>query len=106
MYLSLAPGLDSPVIVSGRDKVAHLFAYAVLMFWFMQIVSGTSSRLAAATGLVSLGIALEVVQAILPYRTFELLDIAANTLGVGLGWLAAPPRSINVLAAIESIVSN
>ena len=51
------------------------------------------------TGFVGMGIALEFVQGALGYRSFELADMAANTLGVAAGWIAAqlmparPPRS-------------
>ena len=89
---------------SGGDKIAHLLAYAVLMFWFMQIFTASPSRLVIATGLLLLGVGLEIVQVVLPFRTFELLDVASNAAGIGLGWVVAPPRAINVLVTIESLV--
>jgi glycopeptide antibiotics resistance protein len=36
-----------------------------------------------------MGIALEFVQGELGYRTYDLVDIGANSLGVLLGWAAA-----------------
>lgn len=90
VYFSLTrspPGIEA----LPNDKVGHLIAYLVLTFWFVQIYRGWP-RIAYAAGFVLLGIALEVIQGQTTYRTFEIYDVIANTLGVvvGLGFGLTP----------------
>ena len=105
IYLSLARLEFDVLPPQGGDKVGHVLAYATLAFWFMQvyIVSGTRMRIAMA--LVALGIVLEILQGFTGYRTYDYADMAANTIGVALGWIASPPRTPGVLSRIERFVS-
>lgn len=100
IYLSVARDLPDPGLVGG-DKSAHVIAYATLMFWFCQAVLARGARCALACALIALGIALEFVQSAIGYRALEGLDMAADAAGVAIGWLAAAPRSPNVLSLIE-----
>jgi glycopeptide antibiotics resistance protein len=59
------------------------------MFWFSLLYLRTPTRAAYAAGLIVLGVGLEFVQGALGYRSFELLDMTANTTGVMLGWAVA-----------------
>ena len=87
VYLSLTP--SPPTMgVEGGDKLGHFFAYAVLASWFCRFYFGMA-RLAYLLGFVALGVALEFGQRASGYRSFELADMAANTLGVAAGWGAA-----------------
>jgi hypothetical protein len=86
-WLSLAPSLP-PVELAYGDKLGHLAAYGLLMFWFAQLYA---VRVLYAAGFVAMGVALEFLQAQTGYRSFELLDMAANALGVLIGWAAALP---------------
>ena len=70
------------------DKLEHAFAYACIMFWFAQLYVRNPVRLAYAAGIVALGVALEFIQAHVG-RDFELADMAADAVGVALGWAAA-----------------
>jgi VanZ family protein len=88
VWLSLTPSPPKVDIHSG-DKLGHLFGYGVLMFWFAQLYA---RRLGYAAGFIALGIALEVLQGRLGYRSLEGLDMLANTAGVLLGWGAARLR--------------
>jgi VanZ family protein len=94
VWVSLTP---SPPQVDFResDKVGHLLAYGVLMFWFGQLYA-RQTRFLYGAGFVVMGIGLEIAQSALGYRTFDLADIAANTLGVLAGWGAARvlPRAL------------
>ena len=72
------------------DKLAHLCEY--LLFAWLLVQAATASRWSAtkrsllAFALpVSYGIFLEGVQAFLPYRSAEVMDVVANTVGVGMG---------------------
>jgi glycopeptide antibiotics resistance protein len=59
------------------------------MFWFCLFYLTTGARIAHAAAFVAMGIALEFIQGALGYRSFEVFDMYANTLGVLLGWAAA-----------------
>lgn len=100
VYLSLTPTPPDLGVAQG-DKLGHLAAYASMMWWFSQLHPRFRSRLAWAAAFVGLGIGLEFVQRATGYRSFELADMAADTLGVLLGWLAAPPRLPNLLAWLD-----
>lgn len=66
------------------DKLNHLAAYALLMFWFAQL---TPRRLRLATALLALGGILELAQGLTGYREASLQDMVANALGLALGAL-------------------
>jgi VanZ family protein len=85
VWLSLTPSLP-PIDVSHGDKAGHVFAYAVLMFWFAQLYA---RRVFFAVGFIAMGIALEFAQGASGYRSFDVIDMAANALGVLAGWAAA-----------------
>lgn len=86
LVFSLGPtALDES---SGHtDKIMHLAGYAVLMFWWAQLVVHQRWKLAVAVALF--GIAIEGLQGLTPDRQPDLLDALANSGGVLLGWLAA-----------------
>jgi VanZ family protein len=97
IYLSLMPHPPEIRVVDG-DKIAHVGVYASLMAWFAQPLLHARARSWTAIGLIALGIALEFAQSATAYRSFEYADMTADTLGVVLGWVLAPPRLPNVLA--------
>ncbi len=81
----MPPALDDS---SGHtDKFVHLAGYALLMFWWAQLVGERRWKLAIAV--ILFGIAIEGLQGLTPTRQPDLLDVLANTSGVMLGWLAA-----------------
>jgi VanZ family protein len=88
VWLSLTPAPPDIDIAYG-DKLGHFAAYGLLMFWFSQLYDKRKTRIAYAAGFVAMGIALEFIQGALGYRTYEVFDMYANTLGVLLGWAAA-----------------
>jgi VanZ family protein len=81
----MPPALDSS---SGHaDKLVHLAGYAVLTFWWAQLVIRQRWKLAITV--VLFGAAIELLQGLTPARQPDLLDALANSAGVLLGWLAA-----------------
>lgn len=82
------------------DKLAHLFGYALLMFWWAQLV--TQRRWKLALAVVMFGIGIELLQGLTPDRLPDPLDALANLGGVLLGWLAArlSPNLVNRFAAL------
>jgi len=85
LVLSLTPPMLNEA--GHTDKIVHLSGYAVLMFWWAQVVTRQRWRLAVAV--VLFGIAIELLQGLTPNRQPDVLDALANTGGVLLGWLAA-----------------
>ena len=82
VYLSVANLALPRIDFSIGDKVNHFVAYGFLMGWFGQLVKTTSRRLLIASGLILMGLVLEIVQGTLPYRLFDWFDVVANSLGV------------------------
>lgn len=64
------------------DKLMHFTAYFVLMIWFAGLYPrGKHVRVGAA--LLALGVALDILQGVATRtRSFELLDIAADAVGI------------------------
>jgi len=87
------------------DKLGHLLGYGVLMFWFCQLYAARRARMAYAVGFAALGVGLELAQHSLGYRTYEPFDMAANALGVALGWAAALASGGRLLARLEATLS-
>lgn len=104
VWLSLMPSPPTIDIAQG-DKLGHFLGYGILMFWFCQLYAARRTRLAYAFGFAALGVALELAQRTLGYRSFEPFDMAANALGVGLGWAAALASGGRLLARLEAALS-
>jgi len=85
VFLSLTPSPPDTGVEHG-DKLGHLLAYGLLMFWFCFLYRYRYTRLAYGIGWIALGIALEFAQGATGYRSFEVADMMANSLGVLLGW--------------------
>jgi len=88
VWLSLTPSPPRLDLESG-DKLGHFLGYAGLMFWFGFLYRAARARIGYALLWIAMGVALEFAQAAGGYRSFELADMAANTLGVLAGALAA-----------------
>lgn len=104
IYLSLMHNPPSLDIVEG-DKLQHIAAYSVLMVWFAQLTSELRQRRVTAASLLALGIAIEFAQLASGYREFEVADMAADAVGIGVGWLLAPPRLPNFLAWAQQVAA-
>ena len=99
LLLILMPGNNMPDTniwnILTFDKFAHLFVFAVLVF--LLIIGYTKQytytwlkfnavKSSLITG-VGYSFVLEVSQALVPERTFDLTDMLANTIGCFLGSL-------------------
>ncbi len=93
-----------PITLPGKegDKFGHIIAYGTLMFWFAQLYVRRAARAWWALGFVAMGIALEFVQGLTDYRTFEVADMVADATGVLLGWIGSPPRTPHLIRFAES----
>jgi VanZ family protein len=88
IWLSLTPS-PPKVDFQQSDKLGHFLAYGSLMLWFCLLYAASKTRIAYAVGFVAMGVGLEFIQGMLGYRTYEVFDMLANTIGVLLGWAAA-----------------
>jgi len=101
IYLSLTtsgvPGLGGLL----NDKVSHGLGYFGLMLWFAQIFMVNKIRFFIALAFIAMGVVLEFLQGYGGVRVYEVADMAANTTGVVLGWIAAIMGLDHILARVE-----
>jgi VanZ family protein len=88
VWLSLTPS-PPEVDFEKSDKLGHLLAYGLTMFWFAQLYAARPARVAYAALFILMGVGLEFIQGALGYRTYEVFDMYANSAGVLLGWAVA-----------------
>jgi VanZ family protein len=90
------PDMDAPVM--RWDKLHHALGHGLLAAWAAMLFEDRRALLLALFGLIGFGITIEGMQAMLPWRSAEVLDIVANALGVVLGGtIAATPLSRTLL---------
>ena len=83
--LSLMP--HPPAIdVQNGDKYGHLAMYGGTMWWWGQYWTKFRQRLALAIIFALMGVAIEFIQGWSGWRSFEVMDMLANSVGVLLGW--------------------
>jgi VanZ family protein len=90
IFLSLTPHPPEPVHFDNADKFEHALAYAALSFWFCHIYKTKHARLLVIVALAGLGVALEYVQGWTGYRTFDVMDMLADSVGVVMGFVLTP----------------
>lgn len=100
VWLSLTPDPVPAPDVEGID-VNHFIAYFTLMMWWAQLVRGGGPRAGVAAGLVAMGVALELAQALTGYRTYDVRDMRDNAIGVGAAYLLAFTPLGRALQALE-----
>jgi len=99
MITSVLPGM--PIFtVQYSDKIFHATTYFILMGWFSGIYLPSRFWL-IALAFALLGVALEFLQTLFPYRFFDPWDIAANISGVAIAWLVAVAGMSNWCQLIE-----
>jgi VanZ family protein len=100
--LSLLPVRGPDLDLPNADKLNHAVAYIVLMIYFGQLVGANRRRRAmVVAGLVGYGITIELLQALMPPRSAELADLAANATGIVIGLLLLRTPAGGLLIAIE-----
>ncbi len=105
IYLSLIPIPPIKAMdFAFSDKVGHLFVYGVMAFWFGQIAGRRPVSLLIAFLLALLGVVLEFLQGATGYRTFQLSDMAANTVGAAAGLLLSWTRLGNFVLVLERVL--
>jgi len=101
VYASLMRNPPDLTHIQGGDKVEHAVAYFILTFWFSLIYVKNRVRWTIGITFIFLGVAMEYLQRMTGYRTFEYADMAANTVGVLCALFAAQTPLARGLAAVE-----
>lgn len=89
-YLATAP-LDAVPLLSLGDKVLHAAAFLLLAALLDYSFPASAFTGAKISTLLVYGIAIEITQHFLPFRSFSLLDWLADAGGVSLYVVAATP---------------
>jgi VanZ family protein len=97
---SLSPTMPPPPGLHG-DKVEHLIAYGSLAYWWGMLYPERTQRWLACLLFILMGIGLEFAQGATGYRTFDVLDMAANTAGALLGRMAVETPFGRLLGALD-----
>ncbi|MDY0133258.1 MAG: VanZ family protein [Desulforegulaceae bacterium] len=84
-FLSIIPGgKSSEIAIPGMDKLVHFVFYLVLavLFFYSEIFKKFRAEFLIILFCSSFfGVFIECIQAIIPWRSFELKDMIANFLG-------------------------
>jgi VanZ family protein len=80
---------DVDVGIQHNDKLLHFLAYFILAGWFVQLYHTQSTRILIVLFAVALGLVLEFLQGTISYRSFDWIDVMANTLGALTAYLLA-----------------
>ena len=88
-FLSLTRvGTVQPVNFKYLDKIEHGIAYMVLsFFWLLSLRNKKVTKLVIILFCIIYGVIMEVLQSTTSYRTFDYMDMIANSLGAGLGFI-------------------
>jgi VanZ family protein len=88
VFLSLGPATGPELPLPEGDKWGHALAYAVATWWWGMLYVRSRTRWLLCAAFIVLGVALEFVQGLTDYRTFDVLDMAADAAGAVLARLA------------------
>ncbi|MBN1833327.1 MAG: VanZ family protein [Deltaproteobacteria bacterium] len=100
-FLTLTPSPPDIGDFPESDKIGHFVAYSVMMLWFGFIYLRGRRYMRVGLAFIVMGIALELIQGMLDYRSFSTLDMGANVCGVMIGWLLARTRLADALVYVE-----
>ena len=100
-FLSLTSSPVPDMGIDNGDKLGHFIAYAVLMGWFAQIYTSISKRLLLVFGFILMGVAIEYVQGMTEYRSFQYMDMVEDGLGVLLAFVATHGPLASLLVRFE-----
>ncbi len=103
-YLCLRRSTGTTPSFAHLDKIIHFSAYFIMMSYFAQILKKSSYKKAFIAFLL-MGVLIEFLQLMTGYRSFELLDMVANTSGLLMGWLIFGNYFSNILLFVEKLLN-
>lgn len=90
----------------GNDKLAHILMYAFLSSWFSLLVIRYRSLCWVLFGLIAYGLLMEFLQGLTDYRSAELADAIANSIGATIGLIFRFTRLRDWLIRIDHQLSD
>ena len=84
-FLFRNPGGSGPPV---NDKFAHLVSFAIFStswYWAFDAKKISKVTLKAISYTIAFAVTTEIIQHVLPYRSFELYDILADSIGGIIG---------------------
>lgn len=75
--------VDGGIQTQFNDKLLHGIGFFVMAF-SAQLAHPKTRFIILFIGLSCFGLAIELIQAYLPYRSFSMLDLGADMLGLGI----------------------
>ena len=82
--------IQYPVVDDFNDKVNHIMAFYTLALLLDFSYPKSKFGLAKISVLLGYGLAIEIIQYFLPYRSASLFDLAADSVGLIVYWLSIP----------------
>ncbi len=101
-YLCLRQTIASGQEVEHLDKLFHFSTYLLLTFYQVNI-HGPKQKYKIFLFFMLLGSLIEVLQFFTGYRSFDLYDILANSLGSAYAIIFSIAFQINILAWLEKL---
>ncbi|MEX0607179.1 MAG: hypothetical protein WD382_10645 [Halofilum sp. (in: g-proteobacteria)] len=103
-YNSLHSSPPAWAFIAGDDWL-HASTYFVLTFWFGQLYTGRLMQVGVALAFIVFGAVIELLQAhLIPYRLYELSDLAANTAGAAFAWATLRTPAAQLLPQIDRVL--
>jgi len=84
LVLFLIPVSPSIETFSYEDKIYHALVFAFLCVWYLQLYP---RPILIAVAFILFGLLVEWLQSFTSYRTADIWDFAADSLGVGIGFI-------------------
>jgi len=94
------------ISVDHADKIIHFFLYFILVGWFIQLYKKLSTRIIILSAAIALGLLMEALQSLTPYRSFDLIDQLANSIGAISAFLLAATRFNLLLSTFDCWLYN
>jgi len=92
---------DINIYVSHTDKLVHFLMYFALVGWFIQLYHHSGSRVLILLGAILLGLLIEFLQGMTSYRSFDFVDVIANSSGAIGAFLLAGTSFDSILRQID-----
>ena len=93
---------DIDISISHTDKVVHFLMYFILVGWFVQLYPKPDKRIQILIGAILLGMLIEYLQGMTSYRSFDIIDEIANSIGALSAFLLARTTFASLLATFDS----
>lgn len=102
-YYSLRYEKPSTPIFEHFDKILHFNAYLCLMGYF-SLIYLKKNHLKVLCTFIVMGVCIELLQIATGYRSFEFLDIIANTSGLICGGVISRNYFPNLISRVDSFL--